>query len=427
LLLGFLFFFRLGFGLCSDFWSSDEMQVYLLGLKFFSTHSWPFFGPDVYPDLRPVVQIPGALQGLLVGLPFFVLPIPEAPYVLLNVLSFSALGLLAWYCTRRLPDLSPWAIWTWTLTAPWALEFSTHVLNPSYVLFGSILFFVGMMEACPPLGRNVLSAPAASFLMGFALTWIMQLHLSWVLLLPYLLAAACFQAARGARHVARFCLFSLLGASMPAILLVPTLATHGFSSGLGGTEHAFGLNPGNIRTFFTLLVRYLSFADFQLYYFFEEHGQGWLPLLRSSPWLIPVVAFPALVGLVQPVAMVMLWFARSHSERDWRAIKTLALLSLLLIYAAFLFSEKRPKAHTFYVTFPVIFTYSLYCWSTFAAWRRWNAFVWAFLVCGMLAQGSYALHVAPAISLYRDREIPRVAIAARDHLLLARRRAGARY
>ena len=130
LLLASLFLFRLGFGLSLSFWSPDELQIYLLGLKFYSTHLWPFFGPDI-ADTSVIAQIPGALQSLLVGLPFFLLPIPEAPYIFLNVLSFSALGLLSWYCTRRLPSLSPWAIWTWTMTAPWVLEFSTHVVNPS--------------------------------------------------------------------------------------------------------------------------------------------------------------------------------------------------------------------------------------------------------------------------------------------------------
>src|SRR2546422_8495415 len=85
------FLFRLAFGLCSPLWtaSEDEKQIYLIGLKFFTTRSWPWFGPDV----TNAIQIPGALQGLLVGLPFYVLPIPEGPYIFLNVLSFASLCL----------------------------------------------------------------------------------------------------------------------------------------------------------------------------------------------------------------------------------------------------------------------------------------------------------------------------------------------
>ena len=55
-----LFLFRLAFGLASEFWFPDEMQIYLIGLKSFCLRAWPFFGPDV---VYTHTQIPGALQG----------------------------------------------------------------------------------------------------------------------------------------------------------------------------------------------------------------------------------------------------------------------------------------------------------------------------------------------------------------------------
>jgi hypothetical protein len=427
LMLGGLFLFRLGFGLTSDFWKPDELQVYLIGVKFYSTHSWPYFGADVDPLLRPIAQVPGALQALLVGLPFFALAVPEAPYVLLNILSFTGLSLLAWYCTKRLPALSPWAIWAWTLTAPWVLEFSTHVINPSYVLFGSCLFFVGMMETWRPLRRGVLAVPLASFLMGFSLCWIMQLHLSWLILLPFVLMSAYYQAADGVRSLAVFSMCFLLGASLPASLLAPTLLHYDVSTGLGGTHHALALNLRNLSTFFKVLVRYLGFASFQIYWFLDPGDQGWLALLKSRPWLIPIVAVPALAGVIQQPAMVALWLRNSHSEKDWKAVKYLALFTFLLVYVSFCFTNKGPKAHTFYVCFPVIFIYSLYCWSFFAAKARWNTFVGVFLVCGMVAQGVYAVHGASGRSLYRNRDVPLSALEARNYHLLAERRPGARY
>ena len=64
LLLILAFLFRLGFGLCSAFQDLDSIQIYLLGLKFYTTRAWPYFGPDV---VWGEIQIPGALQGVLVG------------------------------------------------------------------------------------------------------------------------------------------------------------------------------------------------------------------------------------------------------------------------------------------------------------------------------------------------------------------------
>jgi hypothetical protein len=139
------------FGLCSEFWFEDERQVYLIGLKHFTTHAWPYFGPDVTNQ----IQIPGALQGRLISIPLFILRIPEAPFILLNLLSFSSLCLLAWYCTKRLPEVPGWFIWIWLMTAPWTLNFSTHVVNPSYVLPGAILFFIGFLETCPYTSKQL--------------------------------------------------------------------------------------------------------------------------------------------------------------------------------------------------------------------------------------------------------------------------------
>src|SRR5437016_5907904 len=185
------FCFRLGFGLCSEFWTGteDEKQIYLIGLKFYTTGNWPYFGPDV----TPTIQNPGALQGLVVGLPFYVLPIPEAPYVLLNLLSFVSLVFFAWYCMRRLPDIPKWFVWAWLLTAPWTLGLSTQVFNPSYVLPGALLFFVAAIETYPFLSHRLVSLRWANFMMGLGLFWIMQFHLSWVVLLPYLVLSFYFQ------------------------------------------------------------------------------------------------------------------------------------------------------------------------------------------------------------------------------------------
>ena len=44
----------------------DQRQVYLIGLKYYCTRLWPYFGADVQGNM----QVPGALQGLAGGLPF---------------------------------------------------------------------------------------------------------------------------------------------------------------------------------------------------------------------------------------------------------------------------------------------------------------------------------------------------------------------
>jgi len=66
LILIALFAFRLWFGLSREFFFEDETQIFLIGFRYYATGDWPFFGPDV---VWTKSEIPGALQGVLVGLP----------------------------------------------------------------------------------------------------------------------------------------------------------------------------------------------------------------------------------------------------------------------------------------------------------------------------------------------------------------------
>src|SRR3954468_22180380 len=156
LLLVACFAFRLLFGLSREFFFEDETQVFLLGLRYYATGRWPFFGPDVVWTRS---EIPGALQALLVGVPLRVAAIPESPFVLINVLSFAAICGLAWYACAQLPHAPRWLIWGWFLTVPWTLQFSAHIINTSYILAPSILFFLAFFEAVPTLSLRRLPEP----------------------------------------------------------------------------------------------------------------------------------------------------------------------------------------------------------------------------------------------------------------------------
>src|SRR6266545_1294252 len=143
-----LFAFRLAFGLSSEFFFEDETQIFLNGLRYYTTGQWPYFGPDV---VWTKSEIPGALQGVLVGAPLYIVAAPESPFVLLNLLSFAALAGLAWYATRRVPTAPRWLVWGWFMSVPWTLQFSTHIINPSYVLPAAVVFFLGFFESIPAL------------------------------------------------------------------------------------------------------------------------------------------------------------------------------------------------------------------------------------------------------------------------------------
>jgi hypothetical protein len=418
------FLFRLAFGLCGQFVDSDTKQVYLLGLKFYATGAWPYFGPDV---VWGEIQIPGALQALLVGLPFHPLPLAEAPYVLLNLISFASLCLFAWYCRRRLPGLPRWFVWGWLLTSPWTLNLSTVIYNPSYVLAGGVLFFVGALELYPPTRRGLVDPRLANAMTGFGLFWVMQLHMSWVVLVPYALAALAFQFKGGARRGLSALLYFAAGAAPPAALLAPTYLKYGLSAGSGGTAGAVRLNAENAAALWGVVNRTLSFASFEVARFVGGHTRDRVEFLREEPWLAPLALFLFAVGVAQVAALLGSWFLRTHGEGDWRAVKYLALFNVLLLYVCFLFSLKPPQSNHLYVTLPVPVLYAFYCWERLLARAFWRRLAAAVLVCGVLFHAGLALHNLPRVSLYVERRAAQAAVEARDYRILGERRPGTRY
>ncbi len=429
LALSVAFLFRLAFGLCLDFSTptGDEKQIYLLGLKYFTTGTWPYFGPDV----TSTIQIPGALQGLVVGLPFYVLPLPEAPYVLLNILSFASLCFFAWYCTKRLPDMPKWFVWVWLLTAPWTLGISTHVFNPSYVLPAAILFFVCAIETYPFLTRSLIPLKWANFAMGFSLFWIMQFHLSWVILLPYILLSFYFQFKNSGWMAGRAVLYFACGALLTGSFLIPTFVKYGLVGAIGNTNEAVQFNYTNLVKYLNpvegVLGRFLSFASFELPRFIGGNTTRRLLFMRENPWLIPFVIFLTVVGILQPIAMLVLWFRKNHSVKDWKAMKYFTLATVVLLYVSFLFSIKQPHSHTFYLTLPIAMLYSFYCWNEFLKKKSWQKFALVFIICGIIFNIGLAINNYSRVSLYVERSKVVEAIKARDYRILAERRPGARY
>jgi hypothetical protein len=426
-LLAFAFLFRLGYGLCSQFWADDERQVYLIGLKFYATGAWPYFGPDVVSG----VQVPGALQGLLVGLPLYVAHVPEAPFVLLNVLSFAALCLLAWYCARRLPEMPRWFIWGWLLTAPWTLNFSTHVVNPSYVLPGAVLFFIGVLETMPVTRKGLIPAWCANLLMGFALFWVMQLHLSWVVLVPFLAASVFFQIRERGTRALNALGWLACGALLMLSLLAPTFMKYGLSNGTGGTETMVAPNFGNAARVLNPVegvpARFLSLASFEMARFVGRNTTERVAFLRENVWLAPLALLLGAIGLLQPAAMIVLWFRKRDMRDDWPQVKRLTLLTVAMLCVLFLFSAKLPASHTFYVTFPIAAVYGFYCWDALLRRRGWRAFAFVFLICGIVFHAGLAAHNFARVSLYTDRNRPASAINERRPALLGERRPGSLY
>jgi hypothetical protein len=273
----------------------------------------------------------------------------------------------------------------------------------------------------------VIASRWTNLMMGFALFWIMQLHLSWVVLVPYLLLAFYYQARRGLATFLRALGWFAVGASVTASLLLPTYLKFGFQKGTGGTTSAMILNKENLTAFWGILIRTLSFASFEVPRLLGPHTTERVAFLKQEPWLLPLAVFLFVVGTAQVVTLIVSWFLRDSTHDDWRAIKYLLLFNICILYLSFLFSIKPPQSNHLYVTLPIPMIYSFYCWNRFLKSKRWQVFAMVFITCGVIFHVGLALHNRTRISLYTERAVIESAIVNKDYRILGERRPNTLY
>lgn len=411
-----LFLFRLVYGLCSEFWYEDELQVYLIGLKSFTTNTWPYYGPDlVYTN----TQIPGALQGLLVAIPFHILKLPESPALFLNLLSFLSLSLLAWYITKRIEMIPSWLVWTIVMTTPWAMHYSTRVVNPSYALVFAIPFFIGLLELLPLYKKALFPSQIAFFILGCCTTCIMQLHLSWVLLIPLAGVTFLSRIKSNFKQQAINASLYLLGVFVGALTLIPTLFLEDTKSVASNIQ----FNADNWSNLPIIVLRFFSFASNEIPYALGGSTAQRLAVIYEQIWMSPIAAFLLILGFAQ-VAIFILFLFNKHVSQEFRTIKLLVICSILLLYGSFFFSVKGPSSHTFYIMFPLALYYAFYCYQWLIMKHKYILpLLKSMAILGLLFHVGLGAYHYKHKSIYKDRAKVQEALEKMDYTILGRRRA----
>jgi hypothetical protein len=407
-----LFLFRLLYG-TTKFGVEDAKQIYLIGLKYFTHGTFPYWGPDVvYTDSR----IPGSLQGLLVGWPLHGWTSAISPFVLLNVLSMAALVFFAWYAHRRFPQLPFPLLAIWLLMSPWSLHYSVHIENPSYVLPVAALFFVAVLELLPIYERKLLPVWLSLGLIGFSITWIMQLHLSWVMLLPYTAVVLWFQRAAVRQWPAL-----MMGASLPAMALVPLYLSTDYTSMTGGSEQNIVFNAANLTQLPIIIARFFSYATYETTRFMGATTAERIDFLCRYPWnAIPAILVTG-AGIAQWLYLVWAFF-KLPPDATWNKIRWLCGLSIAGLYGAFWFSITKPQPHTFVFAYPLAMWYSFYCYNKLAE-RRWFLPISALILgLGLVFQTTLAHHYNQRWGLHHYQNAFKKAVETHDYTFVGVRR-----
>ena len=109
-------------------------------------------------------------------------------------------------------------------------------------------------------------------MMGLAVIWLLQIHMSWPLLLPFAAGAWISRRSRRPARAGDRRGGLRRGALIPGALLLPTLARYGLNAGSGGVLrnlHPHWVNPWIIVT---TLARFLSFASLEISRFIATDG-----------------------------------------------------------------------------------------------------------------------------------------------------------
>jgi hypothetical protein len=467
----FLFFFLWAFRTIFALYTApvapliDEAQTYLVGLKCYTTGTWPYFGPDVNGAENPGFnsQVPGALEGLLIGLPFYLLPIPEMPFILVALLSTLGAALLAWYIQKRLPQLSPGYLFVWIAITPWSLFEGAHVINPAFIFLPSVLFFIGFMETLPFFSLRWLTPFRSNAFMGFSLFWIMQFHFSYVYFIPLAAFSLFHQMLTAYRNTysaaetsispktakkenvekilnhsikrpffswrlgAKPFFYFFLGSLPMLALMVPTFIKYGLMRTNVVSGFIVPFNWENVTQGLTLLARFLSLVCFELPRFLGDHTNTRISFLTSHPFLTLPGVILWMTGLLQPIVLLAFWFKKKHPTPGWKEIKWFLLLVFLLVWVSFWFTSKNPVSHIYMCFYPWLMLYSCYCWSLFAGNPKWKLAVKVFLVMGLYFQLGYTMAVSPEYSIYTQRAAMAKALHEKNYHLFGERRPNSLY
>jgi hypothetical protein len=288
------------------------------------------------------------------------------------------------------------------------------------------VFFLGFFESWPPLATGRVRPTVALALMGLSLGWIVQIHMSWPLLLPFIGAAFLARLREGPRALAASLGAFALGAAATGILLLPTLVQYGLSAGSGGTAHNLHLHwRSPLTTLTTTTARFLSFASLEVPRFLATGSPKQIVFLQQHLWLLPVAGFIGAIGIVHPVWMAITAFRRRSTLPDWPAVRWLAVLTVLLVSTSYFFVMEPAQARSFYIVAPVALAYAAYCW-TFIDSPRWRVFAAAVVAINLLLQSALALIHLSGPTLYLDRPLLVEAIRTHEPDLFAHRRPYAR-
>jgi hypothetical protein len=332
--------------------STDESHIYLLGLRFFTTHDFPNWGPDIYWNKTYLV---GGLQGFMVGLPLFIWQHPFSPFLFLYLCLSAGLLYLSWYITRLFPNVPKWLVYCLIALSPFSVHTGLRVINPAYVLCFAIPFMLSYIETLTIFEKQFIKPFWRFFWMGLGILAVFQLHASWVFLFILFWTAIIylFIKKHTIAYLTKAVIFSGLGMLIGFLPLIHVLYHYGIGVFLN-EEKNFQFSWSNI-----------SYAGKIIFYFFAQCGYE-INSFDNAYRITPVLNYAHIPGAIILGIVQIIGFLIFGSElfvlilKKWKSyliyykkfIMLIAGILILLIFT-YMFSNVPPRSHANIILYPL--------------------------------------------------------------------------
>lgn len=345
LIILLLLIFRIFLGIQINFSHEDYQQIYLMGLENAFSNQWSYWGPDV---VWSKTRLPGALQGLLGGIPIRLTGHPYAPIIFSNIISAAGLLLMSFYTKKRFPQFSLYFLIPFFLLLPFYLFHGVVMLNTAYLIFSGALLFIPVFELFIYRDQMVLKNPAYYFLaIGFSLLFTYQLHLTWVMYIPFIIVLFYLEWKRNSSLWWKPLLYFSIGGIIAGATLFPTLFTY-FGAIFNNVDGNLAFKPERLGSIFDLLIRYFTFATFDVTASYSVFD------LAAEKSIVNLVLLKTLqiLAIIQFIG-VCITFVFIKKTLAFRKIMLLFVLTLLMALALYTLSNKHLSARTYILLFPI--------------------------------------------------------------------------
>jgi hypothetical protein len=332
----------------------------LIGLENAYSGRWSFWGPDI---VWSKTRLPGALQGLLAGVPLRLTSCKYSPIILSNIISSLGLILLALYAKRRFPKLKLYFLLALFLLFPFGLFNGVVLLNTAYLFFSGAVLFIVVFELFMYRSNLLCHSSLYFFALGFSLMFTFQLHLTWVMFIPFICVLFYLEWKRNPDKWFSPISFFALGCITSGLTLLPTLLTYGdvMMTGSGGN---ISLNLKKFVKAFDLFVRYLGTATTDVI-----QNRNFIKLFSETSWIgsiliwtVKIFAIFQLIGIC-----ISLFFVKKSIE--FRKTILLFFLTLIMVMFLYILSNKHLEMRTYVLLYPIPLWLTLFSYSYLIKYR----------------------------------------------------------